>query len=435
MKKVLIAILGLLTLAAASSFATGTRTLVMGDNNMIMVDDANMFMFPGRVNNYPNLALGEFGDDEIYNFGLTWQFKDENPWTIATFVSYYPQFGPWDYEGRDMADFPYFGSGYYSYPWWWYDYAERAPASPDQLSNDYPRRMQVIFGHKLGGNNFGFSLDVVRASWKADNDSTALVRLNTKASQSFSQYNFGLGLTEAGSGKWDVGLNFMMGSWTNEDELGRKYNEPSGFYDFDLSGRYFMVRNPKITLVPHAQVGMGKRGVKDFGALPDTLATDDLKIEETRTSFDLGCGMNYTLAPNVLAVLDFGFSYYRFKGESSGDTTTFAGMIGEHKETYFTFPYLKIGFEGEVFSWMDIRAGGYTDLWSSSDKIQSDFMVDQTWNTPSTNTYLGFGFNWGKLYLDTYTDPTIILDGFNFISGSTQAEDLNWQVSMVYEMF
>jgi len=38
---------------------------------------------------------------------------------------------------------------------------------------------------------------------------------------------------------------------------------------------------------------------------------------------------------------------------------------------------------------------------------------------------LGVGLNFGKFHLDTYTDPQIILDGFNFISGSEDAYDLN----------
>jgi len=90
MKKALILAIGLLMLFSISSFASETRTLVMGDNNMIMVDDYNIFMFPGRVNNYPNLALGEFDynfGNEFYDFGITWQFNDDNPWVLGTFVS------------------------------------------------------------------------------------------------------------------------------------------------------------------------------------------------------------------------------------------------------------------------------------------------------------------------------------------------------------
>ena len=431
MKKVLIAILGLLTLAAASSFATQTRTLVMGQNDMIMVDDFNMFRFPGRVNNYPNLALAEFvGDSEFYHFGVTWQFNEDNtPWVLGTFVSYFPQYGPVNFDGYDMADFDYYG-----YPWfddYWYDF-DRAPGITEELSEDYPRRLHAIFGTKLGGNNFGFSAEVVRASWEAKEDSGAVWPVDIAPKQSFHQYTFGLGLTEGTSGKWDVGLSFMIGGWTNENADGDKVNEPSGFMDLILNGRYFMVQNPKITFVPHATFGIGKRGVEWLR--DPASATDNTKGEWSGMMFDLGFGMNYTPAPNMLAVIDFGFSRDAVKGEFSGDTTLID--VGEHKESYFVFPYMKIGFEGEVFNWMDIRAGGYTTLWSNVEKIESDFVVDQKWNTPSIDTYFGFGFNWGKLYLDTYTNPELLIRGLNFISGDQDdASDMNWMVSMVYEMF
>ncbi|MEW5795104.1 MAG: hypothetical protein AB1772_01965 [Candidatus Zixiibacteriota bacterium] len=444
MKKTLIAFVGLIVLVSASAFATETRTLVMGQNSMIMVDDFNMFMYPGRVNNYPNLLLGEFSQGpNFYQTGITWQFNDENPWVLGTFVSYYPEFGAHDYDGRDLSQFGQAFSTFpnqwlYNYPWWWwYDfgYEDRAPAAVNELSDSYPRRLHLIYGRKLGGQNFGFSAQAVKASWKAEDDSTQYVPVNTDAKQSFYQYTLGFGLTEASTGKWDLGLSFMFGGWTNENPEGEKFNEPSGYYDLMASGRYFWVRNPKVTLVPHASFGIGKRGAQNFGDLPDTTPDDDFKVEWTSTAFDLGCGMNYTPGANMLAVADLGFSYWKVKGESTGGTDIDPEFLGEHSESYFIFPYLKLGFEGEVFNWMDVRAGGYTYLWSSSFKIESDFMVDQTYNEPSSDTYLGLGFHWGRLYLDTYMDPEIVLDGFNFISGSNDADDLNFQVSMLYEMF
>ena len=414
MKKALILAIGLLMLFSISSFASETRTLVMGDNNMIMVDDANMFMFPGRVNNYPNLAVGEFGlGDEFYNFGVTWQFNDDNPWVLGTFVSYWPQFGPENFFGIDMADF-------------------------DEAANDEPRRLQMLYGRQLGGQNFGFNLDVVRYGWEAENDSSALVPVNTQAKQSFGQYTFGFGLTEATSGQWDLAVRFMTGGWTNEDADGKKITEPNGFMDFGIAGRYFMVRNPKVTFVPHFQFTMGKRGVDrhDDPALFGINVIDDTLWTEkcSRTMFDFGFGMNYTPGPDMLAVLDFGFMYDATKIEWSGNGYD-TDEQGEEKESFFVFPYLKIGFEGEVFSWMDFRAGATSRIWSSKYKVESAFAVDETWNTPFNNTYLGFGFHWGRLYLDTYTDPEIILDGFNFISGTNDAKDMNWQVSAIYELF
>ena len=50
----------------------------------------------------------------------------------------------------------------------------------------------------------------------------------------------------------------------------------------------------------------------------------------------------------------------------------------------------------------------------------------------ANETYLGFGFHWKRLHIDTYTAPELFLDGFNFISGGDV--DMNFRISAVYEM-
>ncbi|MCD6249846.1 MAG: hypothetical protein J7J98_05925 [candidate division Zixibacteria bacterium] len=404
MKKILILAVGLMMLMSLSSFASETRTMVMGENNMIMVDDYNMFMFPGRVNNYPNLVLGEFDydSDELYDFGVTWQFNDDNPWVLGTFVSTEPEFGPENFWGSDIANFVV-------------------------DIEDEPRRFQMLYGRQLAGYNFGFGLEAVRFGYEYEDTSWT-------EEVSFSQYTFTLGLTEATSGQWDVALQFMTGSWTNEED-GEKISEPSGFSDIGLAGRYFMVRNPKVTMVPHLSVMISKRGFEHYQGTPAD-NTDDRIREWTSTDFELGMGFNYTPAPKVLAVFDIGLQYSKVKEERSGGYYT-ADQQGEYTDSWTSIPYFKIGFEGEVLSWMDIRAGGTTHLWSSKYKYEDKVgeTSEETYNEGDTDTYFGFGFHWGNLYIDTYTDPEIVLDGFNFISGSEDVEDLNWKVSMTYEMF
>jgi len=405
MKKALILAIGLLMLFSISSFASETRTLVMGDNNMIMVDDYNIFMFPGRVNNYPNLALGEFDynfGNEFYDFGITWQFNDDNPWVLGTFVSNEPEFGPENFWGSHIADF-------------------------DATFWDEPRRFQLLYGRQLAGQNFGFGLEAVRYGYEYEDTSFT-------EKESFSQYTFTFGFTEATSGQWDVALQFMTGTWTNEED-GDNISEPKGFSDIGLAARYFMVRNPKVTMVPHFGVMISKRGVEHFQGTP-TDDTDDRIREWSGTMFELGWGFNYTPAPNVLAVFDIGIQHEKVKEERSGGFYA-DDEKGEFTDSWTSVPYFRIGFEGEVFSWMDIRAGGTTHLWSSKYTYEDKVGVTwkETYDESDSDTYFGFGFHWDRLYIDTYTDPELLLDGFNFISGSEDAEDMNWKVSLTYEMF
>lgn len=433
MKKTLILAIGLLMLFSISSFASETRTLVMGDNDMILVDDGNIFRFPGRINNYPNLALGEFEevnfDHILYDFGITWQFNDDNPWVLGTFISSLGPVVPTWTDGSAMISW--------------------------NGTNPSNRRINLVYGRQLGGNNFGFHLDMVRGSWQLDADTAGVTTNESK--ESFRQYWFGVGLTEATSGQWDVAVNALFGSWTNEDFLGNKENEPDGYSNFWVEGRYFMTRNPKVTLVPHAMVGLGKRGLKMYnhtsenwqnittGPDPSTL---DLTNKQSSFSFDLGIGMNYTPGPSLLAVFDFGLMYSKVKSEGDYSVTMETDTVLSYRdwddtEKEFIFPYFKIGFEADVFRWMDIRMGA-TSYWSSStDEATGPTRVAPAWPSYTTTTkigsainetYLGFGLHWGRLYIDTYTDPEIILEGFNFISGET-TNDLNWKVSLTYEMF
>ena len=54
-------------------------------------------------------------------------------------------------------------------------------------------------------------------------------------------------------------------------------------------------------------------------------------------------------------------------------------------------------------------------------------------NAPYNDTYLGFGFHWNRLHIDTYTDPELFLNGFDFISGDGNG-NMNFRISAVYEM-
>jgi len=457
MKKFAIVSMMFLLALSASSFATQTRTDVMGFNNGIMVDDYNVFRFPGRTFNYPNLVVGEFsifsydyygprgeaadGPEDgsyqhFYDFGVNWQFGDENPWVLGTYISTLAPMRPEGYNGSGL----------------W----------RQNMSQDQNRRINLIYGRQLGGHNFGFGFEYVRGGTEYDNVTTYNPVEDSSYTnvqkESFGYYKFSFGLTEGTSGKWDVALSIALGTWTDEDYQGFTQTEPDGYMDLTVEGRYFWVKSPKLTFVPHAGFAIGKRGVNDFGTYVDPddedYESDNWNEKHTLFGFEGGIGMHYTSGPDLLAVMDFGVRYWKTKEE--GDFITDPGVDyptnDDYTRTEFTLPFLKIGFEGSVFKWMDVRFGAttYWDMNKSESEYtyypwsySNTYKYNEVWN----QTYLGFGFHWGRLHVDVMTDPEVFLRGFNFISGDgPRIYDeyyyydegygyMNTQMSVLYEMF
>lgn len=438
MKKLITLSLVFVMLMSVSALATSTRVLTMGNNNNILVDDANMWIYPGRTFMYPDLTIAEFskyyyfdgpsslgvgdsysyneGDDgfsaELYQLGVHWKFGEDNPFVVATYFSrgFQPML-PYPYiynEGVDEGlwdDFPYGSFGGFDVI--------------DEFDN---RRINLFGGKQFNNVMGGVHLGLLQSSYSEEN--------GFQEKESFTQFDIGVGLTEA-NGKWDVSANFCMGSWTNEEQ-DSTINEPDGYYDLMVMGRYFHQINQNYTYIPHVAVWMGKHGIKGVDLDSGEDATDQSKI----TSFDVGVGQQYTPISNVLAVLDFGFQYAKIKNEITNEGLT-ETLEGDY--TRFSCPYWKLGVEAEVFDWADIRFGA-TSFWNS-DKFEAGDLQEK-WNTPTNVTYLGFGFNWGRLFIDTYTNPDLILDGFNFISGNGNSYiddgdsvDMNLKVTILYEMY
>ncbi len=399
MKKLLTLTFILLLVLAAGLMATETRVYTMGDNNNILLDDANIWLYPSRTFEYPNIAVAEFGTNydyydkalspyDFYQLGAHWKFGSDKPTVLGTYFSNLPAQYPTDLMGDVLVPFTY------------------------NLQNN--NRIDLFFARGLTDYNFGAHLNVIQSS----QDLTGDGGLN----EGFGNYNLTLGLTPT-TGKWDVAAMVGIGTWKREDSAGVKLDEPDGYMDLGVTGRYFMQQGPNYTLIPHAMFGYQKRGIKQNDNAGTLVETDKF----TTTGFELGCGWNYTPATNVLAVMDFGIQYYKWKGEY----TPVGGTAGEQNDTYTTIPYFKLGLDADVFKWMDIRLGA-TSYWDR-EKWEPTTSTDRKYNYAANDTYLGFGFHWNRLHVDTYTDPEVFLNGFNFISGANSGQ-MNFQISALYEM-
>ena len=426
MKKLLTtSLVAVLVLISGAVYATNTRVMTMGETGNIQMDESNVFMYPSRINMYPDLAMGEMGysnseyDDGsgMSKWGIHWKFGEKNPWILGTYLAR-DEFRGTNYDGR-------VGIGYlmlpFRYPTWvdlydygWFDW----PSTP--TSNEGNQRVSLIYGRKLGNNPFGFRFSKFHSSWKDEGNAGY-----SKAEEGLAEYDFAFGLTEA-TGKWDVAAGINMLTWTNKNFNGEYSTKPSGNKALFLHGRYFKQVNPRWTIVPNAGVIMGSYEAEFYtGATPNVLTeTESFKT----TTFWAGMGAHYTPVANVLAVCEGGFGYNSSKWEYK----PVVGTSATDKINFLTFPYLKIGFEGQVFDWLDLR-GGATSYWQ---KAKEEFEpnpngIKYSANYPDNATYLGTGMHFGNLHIDTYTNPEILLNGFDFISGNSTSS-LNTRVSVLY---
>ncbi|MBI5266061.1 MAG: hypothetical protein HY851_02400 [candidate division Zixibacteria bacterium] len=405
MKKTLILALAALMLLSAGASATITRVTTLGNTNNILLDEANVWLYPARINMYPNFAAAEAGGD-IEAFGVHWKFGDKNPWVLGTY--FYT--GGWQ-EPTGGSGGP-LGLSNTFLPFWYPapDLSAWVPLVDTVTSNT---RFTLFYGRKLGNNPFGFYLNAVHASFENET-------VGNEETQAVNEYDFGVGLTDA-NGKWDLAAGLNMFGWTYKVDATSYDTKPKGNTSFWANGRMFKQLNPQWTIVPNGGFIFGKYQADDYNGD----ATMDLSDKYDVFSFFGGIGAHYTPAANMLAVGEFGIAY----GSIKNTLTPTGGTATETKDNIFTLPYFKAGFEGKVFDWLDLRLGA-TSYWQrSSEEIAG---VSKTrYNYPDNVTYLGTGMHFGNLHLDTYANPAILQNGFNFISGETTT--LNYHVSVLYE--
>lgn len=414
MKKIIIISFSLVLLLSMSSFATNTRVLTMGENNTILLDEANIWLFPSRINDYPNLAIGEFGQPgDFTELGIHWQFNEDNPWMLATYLHNSSAVSPMNSLFRNPPinyGFPY---GYN---------VQFVPFDWTLMSN---QRIDLLYGRQVGVNQipFGFRFSLIHSSQRNDVP-------NNVDEEKYAVYDFAAGLT-LGGGATDIAVGLLLMTWTDKGTLAASTawdeSKPKGNYLLYAEGRHFWQVNPTYTVVPHAAVYIDKNEAEYYEL---NGGTDSLAQTDKYNSFgiELGAGLQFAPSNDAMAVIDFGIRYDKLDGEFKNTDTA----IGTHDASLKTtaVPFFKAGADLKVFNWMDLRVGA-TSYWDRRTR-ENDSPDRLLQNYAKNKTYLGFGFHWGDLHIDTYTDPDMFLDGFNFLSGATNS--MNFQITALYEL-
>jgi hypothetical protein len=417
MRKVLILLSLVAFVMGSMAYATDTRVISMGEVNGVVKDNANIWMYPSTINYYPNIFLGEVGDqglggtkadyDEMCQVGAHFGFGQDGdkPWVLGAYFS----------------DDPY----YHDIVAWW----DKTEIAADQ-------RINLFYGRNLGEMPFGFFL-----GYYSDGDKNEDEDETVNYEDGLSRYEFMFGLSPM-EGKLDVSFGIAMTSWTDKDY--RVYGANSGLVDIskptgnmDIGGsvRYWMDPMGNCTLVPHLSFAFLKQGLEEYGADGDNWVLY-YTYETSETLLDLGIGMNYEADEDVLVVTDFGITLDNWKWEETEEAIA-GGETYEETDNYLLLPYFKLGIDAYVVKWLDFRAG-VVNQWVKN-TWEPDFVADESekrvYSWAETWTYLGAGVHWGDLSLDAIIAPEFITNGPYFISGEdTDGEwsGLAGQVSLLY---
>ena len=403
---------------AVSAQATETRGLTMGDVNNIIKDDGNIWLYPSTINLYPDQAEAVFSDNDFaHRVGVHYQFNDDNPFVLGVYIVD---------AGRTLMD-----NKYATLPGTYFAFE-----SGQEFSVWSNRSVNLFYGRTLGQNPFGAHLSLLQSS-RDDQQTSGGVDIGQN--RSFTKFMVDLGLTTSGGAVgWTLG--FHLSTWKNESGP-TVLSKPDGNIGAHLRVRKFHARNAKLTWVWHGEIAIDKQGVTypDSGSLGPSHVSGVTSGTVTASDCkhflgDVGLGLNYTVSSSAIAVLDFGVRYNKLK-----ITDMSAGSDFENRLTDFTLPYWRVGLDGEVLSWLDVRFGA-TNRHSFLKDETAGFAapnLDNNYTFKSTGTspqmVVGTGLHFGALTIDTWMDPEFVLAGPDFIGGNSDTRDYMFmEVSAVY---
>ncbi|MDD4051304.1 MAG: hypothetical protein PHR28_05320 [candidate division Zixibacteria bacterium] len=414
MKRLLIFTVLLAVLIGGAVFATETRVNTMGNVNTVVKDEANIFMFPSTINYYPKLFAAEVGERSEYyikdgdeydvylnRVGAHFQLgqKSEAPWVLGAYFDtrvFYPS----------IVDYlAYWNDDYYK--------------DADEGYWNTNHRLTAVVGHEFNAMPVGLIFSYYNMGQKGENATT------TVYDESISRMELSLGLSPMQK-KLDIGFGVAMTTWKDKTYDGAALvdnTKPKGNMDLFVNARYWFDPMGKYTMVPHFGIMYSKQGAEGYtdGVLENTYKIKDI-------IFDLGWGMNYDAAENVLVVGDFGFQMDNYKTTSqyTGDPET------EYKDNYLYLPYFRIGIDAYVFKWMNLR-GGVESKWAWN-KYQPNATQTEKYKYSETETFLGAGFHWGNFTIDANIDPDFLSRGPYFITGSNNSNeyDISNKISLKY---
>ncbi|MCH9030956.1 MAG: hypothetical protein IIB00_01670, partial [candidate division Zixibacteria bacterium] len=377
MKRVLTITAALVLIMAVAANASETRTTTMGDANNIVKDPGNIWLYPSTINMYPDQAeavFNNFGNNDLHRVGVHYEFNASNPMVLGVYVVN---------NAQDSSFSKYFDPPMNS----------NVSLSSFSTQTNTNRSFNVFWGKNWNGNPFGVHFRLHNSSWEGSPDN-----LGINSKQSLTNFYANFGLTTSG-GNVDWALAFWWTTWKDKSDsiFVPSLSNPDGNYGLNLRVRRWNSVSSKLTWVWHGQLMYEKQGeTRVFDpnepSPPPDPTTDISKC--THYLGDVGIGLNYTATSRALFILDFGLRYNSVKEEITPDTANPA--VTQTKLRDLSIPYWRVGMDGEVFSWLDLRFGATNEnKYITDEQITPSPAVENKDAGSNTHTFLGAGMHWG----------------------------------------
>jgi hypothetical protein len=356
-------------LMAMPVLATETRVQTMGDQQLFIQDDFNIWTWTSTVNNYPRHLIVDHND----------AYTLSNTASGSTRVGMIVPFMKNAVLGAFVSD------GTFGEP-----LSLFAPVSAAQ-------RIDLFYGYRASSFDLGVHVD-----WWGNKTEAG----TTESSASVMGLQAGLGFNASGN-MFEVDAFYRNLDFT--DDPGADARDAGTW--LGAAGRYLWAYNNMVTIVPAVQIQQIK--------LSDTASP---VTEVKGTLIDLGLGCNTVPLQGTEFMTSLGIMV-QSREATTGGTPSVDSSVN-------TIPYIKIGADIQVKDWLFFRVGAQKNVvQTEKDNIAPE---SQSTNSNLTYS-IGAGIMLGDVQFDARVDNQWLNDGPYLLSGDNNSTEMFPSISFKYD--
>lgn len=380
------AVLLLSNISFSQAISSGTaRFEALGYNPFINDASIDINRNPAWANFYRNYAFGDLGRDVVNDFQLTDQFGAVN-------------FG----VSKDIT----LGMVLNKREDKWNDFIGKTFSEASAVEPIVP--FKLLFSYTSDKFTLGFAPYITLKSLESKGT-------NYDSVWSGSSLGAQLGTIFVLDGGWfEAAIDGKFNKIKREITLSgvtNTYKNDGGLqFDGFLRGKFMLVKQMKLSLIPYASVGF-----YSWNPTLEPEVSGFLKTEHSYMNMMGGLGISMPILEKgfMAGGLSAGYSSYKAKMSST--------LTDEYSYSAFIFPKFNLGMEWALTDWLVGRLGYSRAVISDNQKYTDtgvSFEVMRTLDSDPVQTItMGLGFQFGRFSIDGTIGEKLLKEGINTVSG------------------